>query len=242
MPQDAPEPIQIRAENLGRLSYAAALACQRARHQSVVEAREAGGGPMWILQVEHEPPVVTVTRRPGVAEHLLVDEARLNALGIELAETDRGGDITYHGPGQLVLYPILDLNRLGLRIHPYLRLLEEAVIRTLKVFGIRGERDPEATGVWVPAANSGELDRKICAMGVRLSRWCSMHGLALNVEPNLEHFQLIVPCGLSRPVTSLEQELGAKAPTLAVVREELTRQIIDLLHMQADESQERKTQ
>ncbi len=196
---------------------------------------------MWILQLEHQPPVVTVTRRPGVAEHLLVDEERLNALGIELAETDRGGDITYHGPGQLVLYPILDLNRLGLRIHPYLRLLEEAVIRTLAVFGIRGERDPEATGVWVPAERSGDLDRKICAMGVRLSRWCSMHGLALNVEPNLEHFQLIVPCGLARPVTSLEQELGAKAPTFADVREELTGQLIRLLHAQAEAHEAGKT-
>ncbi len=195
---------------------------------------------MWILQVEHQPPVVTLTRRPGVAEHLLADADRLAELGIECTETDRGGDITYHGPGQLVLYPILDLNRLGLRIHPYLRLLEEAVIRTLAVYGIRGERDPEATGVWVPAERSGELDRKICAMGVRLSRWCSMHGLALNVEPNLEHFQLIVPCGLSRPVTSLAQELGAKAPTFTVVREELTRQLIQLLHAQAEGHEDMK--
>jgi lipoyl(octanoyl) transferase len=187
---------------------------------------------MWILQVEHQPPVVTVTRRPGVAEHLLVDEARLNTLGIELAETDRGGDITYHGPGQLVLYPILDLNRLGLRIHPYLRLLEEAVIRTLAEYGIRGERDPTATGVWVPGSGPEEPARKICAMGVRLSRWCSMHGLALNVDPDLEHFQLIVPCGLARPVTSLRRELGSAAPHLDDVREQLTAQLLTLLHAQ----------
>ena len=145
-----------------------------------------------------------------------------------MVETDRGGDITYHGPGQLVAYPILDLNLLGLRIHPYMRLLEEVVIRTLAEFGVQAGRDPEATGVWVDPLQP--TSRKIAALGVRLSRWCSMHGLALNVEPDLEHFGLIVPCGLhDRSVTSLRAELGDRCPSLeevrAVVRREFESQI-----------------
>jgi lipoyl(octanoyl) transferase len=216
------------------MPYAEALSLQRARHASLVASREHGGDPMSILLVEHDPPVVTITPRPGVAEHLLVDERRLTELGIELAHTDRGGDITYHGPGQLVVYPILDLNRLGLRIHPYLRLLEEAVLRTLGSFGLRGVRDDSATGVWLPGETPEAPTRKICAMGVRLSRWCSMHGLALNVDPDLSHFDLIVPCGLAgRPVTSLRRELGPDAPDLAEVREELVGRLVGLLREQA---------
>ena len=220
----------LRIEDLGRLPYGAALEIQRARHEALVTSREVGGAAMTILLVEHDPPVITVTPRPGVSEHLLVDEARLTALGIELARTDRGGDITYHGPGQLVVYPILDLNRLGLRIHPYLRLLEESVIRTLASYDIRGVRDECATGVWIPGGEEGSPLRKICAIGVRLSRWCSMHGLALNVTPDLSHFDLIVPCGLAgRPVTSLQRELGEAAPDLAPVRERLVKHLVELL-------------
>ena len=225
--------LEIRIEDLGRLPYQKALELQRARHQALVDAREKGGGPMTILLVEHDPPVITVTARPGVAEHLLVDETRLKAMGIELASTDRGGDITYHGPGQLVVYPILDLNALHLRIHPYLRLLEEAVIRTLADFGLHGERDHCATGVWLPGESPEAPTRKICAMGVRLSRWCSMHGLALNVDPDLSHFGLIVPCGLAgRPVTSFQQELGPQAPDMAQVRERLVAHLLEGLHAQ----------
>ena len=225
-----PDIPQILIEDLGRQPYGAALAIQRDRHEALVASRAEGGGPMSILLVEHDPPVVTVTPRPGVAEHLLVDESRLAAMGIELAPTDRGGDITYHGPGQLVVYPILDLNRLGLRIHPYLRLLEEAVLRTLSGFGLEGIRDECATGVWLPGETEDAPTRKICAMGVRLSRWCSMHGLALNVDPDLSHFDLIVPCGLAgRPVTSLRRELGADAPSMPDVRERLVEQLVVLL-------------
>lgn len=236
-----PNRVPIRVENLGRLPYSEALALQRARHAALVEARERGGGEMTVLLVEHDPPVVTLTPRPGVAEHLLVDESRLAALGIELAETDRGGDITYHGPGQLVVYPILDLNRLGLRIHPYLRLLEEAVIRTLAGFGITGLRDECATGVWVPGPTDGAPTRKICAMGVRLGRWCSMHGLALNVDPDLGHFDLIVPCGLAgRPVTSLRRELGDAAPAMDAVRSALTERLLELIDEAGRSASERR--
>jgi lipoyl(octanoyl) transferase len=140
--------------------------------------------------------------------HLLASPELLSRHGVALAETDRGGDITYHGPGQLVAYPILDLNLLGLGLHAYMRLLEDAVIETCGTFGIQAQREPGATGVWVPGADGGSA--KVCAMGVRVRKWVSMHGLALNVTTNLEHFGLIVPCGLpGRPVTTVERELGA---------------------------------
>lgn len=217
--------------DLGRIGYEEALAIQRARHAEVVASRgNSGSGAAGghILLLEHDPPVITVTRRAGSRKHLLATAESLAASGVQLVETDRGGDITYHGPGQLVAYPILDLNLLGLRIHPYMRLLEEVVIRTLAEFGVQAGRDPEATGVWVDPMQP--TSRKIAALGVRLSRWCSMHGLALNVEPDLEHFGLIVPCGLhDRSVTSLRAELGDRCPSLeevkTVVRREFESQI-----------------
>lgn len=171
---------------------------------------------MTVFLLEHAPPVVTVTRRVGAAGHVLASDALLARQGIERIETDRGGDVTYHGPGQLVAYPILDLQRLGLKVHPYVRWLEQCVIDALAEDGLAGVRDPSATGVWVGAA--GAAERKIAAIGVRLSRFVSMHGFALNVAPDLAHFELIVPCGLQRPVTSLAAELGPRAPSLDAVK------------------------
>ena len=197
------------------MPYAEALSVQRDLQRRVVEARATGGAPhpMYLLLVEHAPPVITISRRRGAREHLLATDAQLAAAGVEVAETDRGGDITYHGPGQLVVYPILDLNVLGLRLHGYMRFLEQIVIDTLAHWGLQGSRLDAATGVWVNGS-------KICAMGVRLSRWVSMHGLALNVTTNLEHFDLIVPCGLAgRSVTSLRCELGRSCPAMADVVE-----------------------
>jgi len=186
------------------MPYADALALQRREQQAVIADRGVGGRQV-VLLVEHDPPVVTVTRRPEAKGHVLVDEATLARRGIELHQTDRGGDVTWHGPGQLVAYPILDLNRLGLRLHEYLRWLEGCVIDVLESFGIVGHRDPDATGVWV---DHPEGPRKIAAMGVRVSRWVSMHGLALNVDPDLSQFDVIVPCGLhGRQVTSMAAEL-----------------------------------
>jgi len=218
------------------MRYRDALDCQRAAHARVMEARarrtpsaeqarsgDAGSASVdepvgELLLVEHDPPVVTLGRRSTSRDHLVVSPERLAALGIDLEESDRGGDITWHGPGQLVAYPILDLDRLGLRIHPYMRLLEQVVIDLLADFAVHGDRDPEATGVWVE-------HRKICAMGVRVSRWISMHGLALNVDPDLRSFELIVPCGLhGRPVTSLRREFEARdggmsgVPSMAQVK------------------------
>jgi lipoyl(octanoyl) transferase len=216
----APGGHEIVVRDLGRLAYAEALALQRSLQAGVIAARAAPGGgePMHILLVEHDPPVITISRRKGARDHLLATEAQLAAAGVEVAETDRGGDITYHGPGQLVVYPIVDLNRFGLRLHGWMRRLEQAVIDTLGGFGLAADRDADATGVW---ANRDRADggAKICAMGVRVSRWVTMHGLALNVSPQLEHFELIVPCGLAgRSVTSLERELGPACPSMDAVK------------------------
>lgn len=208
--------------DLGRMRYADAFALQKQLQQEVIELRDKpthghAGALGHLLLVEHDPPVITVSRRKTARQHLIATTEALDKAGVEIAETDRGGDITYHGPGQLVVYPILDLNKLGLRLHSYMRFLEDVVIRTLAQFGIEGQRDENATGVWVNGS-------KICAMGVRVSRWVSMHGLALNVTSNLDHFNLIVPCGLAgRTVTSMERKLGKTCPTLYVVKRAIIR-------------------
>ena len=209
----------LEVRDLGEIPYADALDLQRRAQRALIEARGRegwGGGPMTLFLLEHVPPVITVSRRKTAIRHLVAGDRPLREAGVEVAETDRGGDITYHGPGQLVAYPILDLNRLGLRLHGYMRLLEQVVIDTLADFGIEGVRDPPTTGVWVGPDGQGA---KICAMGVRISRWVSMHGLALNVTTNLDHFDLIVPCGLSgRSVTSMQRELGATCPGMDEVK------------------------
>ncbi len=209
----------LTVRDLGRMPYAEAFALQKDLLRQVLEGRHAQPAPpMFLLLVEHDPPVITVSRRPGAAQHLLASADQLAGAGVEVAQTDRGGDITYHGPGQLVVYPILDLNALGLRLHGYMRLLEQAVIETLARFGIEGRRDPAATGVW-----AGDPLGKICAMGVRISQWVSMHGLALNVSTDLSHFDLIVPCGLAgRGVTSMGRLLGDGCPPMAEVKRFLT--------------------
>ena len=207
---------RIEVRDLGRMAYADAYALQKKLQLEVIEGRSAGGVPMYVLLVEHDPPVITVSRRKEARRHLTASADELASAGVEVTETDRGGDVTYHGPGQLVVYPILDLNAIGLRLHSYMRFLEGVVIDVLAGFGIEGRRDSEATGVWI----TGE--RKICAMGVRVSRWVSMHGLALNVTTNLAHFDLIVPCGLAdRAVTSMEHELGQACPSMADVKRSL---------------------
>ena len=206
----------VTIEDLGRIGYAEAYAVQQQRHAAVVESRSAESQLLGsLLLVEHNP-VVTVTRRPDAASHIVASEQLLAQQGVEVVETDRGGDVTYHGPGQLVVYPIVDLNLMNCRIVEYLRVLEEIVIETLGAFGIVGERDEGATGVWV---RSGDQSAKVCAMGVRVRRWVTMHGLALNIDPDLAHFQLIVPCGLhGRAVTSMRVLLGDNCPTMDEVK------------------------
>jgi lipoyl(octanoyl) transferase len=205
----------LTVRDLGRMPYAEAFSLQKELQRRVIEGRGGGApAPMHLLLLEHDPPVITVTRRPGAAQNLLARPEDLAAAGVEVAPTDRGGDITYHGPGQLVAYAILDLNALGLRPHGYMRLLEQSVIDVLARFGIEAGRDPAATGVW-----AGDPPAKVCALGVRIARWVSMHGLALNVTTDLSHFGLIVPCGLAgRGVTSMERLLGERCPSLNEVK------------------------
>jgi lipoyl(octanoyl) transferase len=185
----------------------------QARLVAAKRAGSAAGLPHVLLLVEH-PPVYTLGKS-GDAANVLLSEAALAARGAAYVAVDRGGDVTFHGPGQLVAYPLLDLDRLrypdggrGTDIHRYLRALEEAVIRTCVDYGLAAGRVPGRTGVWIgPDARGPE--RKVCAFGVRCSRWVTMHGLALNLNTDLGWFALIVPCGIAdRGVTSLQQELG----------------------------------
>jgi lipoyl(octanoyl) transferase len=223
-----------RVIHLGGMGYAQAYRRQVEHVEAVLAARDAGAPDLGrILLVEHDP-VITIGRRPGAARHLVASPELLARQGVEVVETDRGGDITYHGRGQLVCYPILDLNTLKMGLHAYMRMLEEAVIGVCGHFGIPAGRDAGATGVWVPTGDGRVAGpAKICAMGVRVRKWVTMHGLALNISTNLEHFKLIVPCGLAgRPVTSMEQQLaarGERCPDPREVATVLVQRLTDLI-------------
>jgi lipoyl(octanoyl) transferase len=182
---------------LGRVDYASALQLQ----QQLAADRKQGLIPDQLLLLEH-PHVITLGRN-GHLENLLADDDTMARAGIAFYPTDRGGDVTYHGPGQLVGYPILDLRDWQRDVGAYVRAVEETIIATLAEYGIAAGRIPKLTGVWV-----GE--RKIAAIGVHLSRWVTSHGFALNVSTDLSYFQYIVPCGLTRPVTSMAA-LGVRA-------------------------------
>lgn len=172
-----------------------------ALQQQLAEQRKRHEIPDQLLFVEH-PHVVTMGRN-GHMKNLIASEDILARTGIDFHHTNRGGDVTYHGPGQLVGYPILDLNDWKRDVHAYVRAVEQTIIDTIGVFGLRGERVEGATGVWVNGA-------KICAIGVHISRWVTSHGFALNVETDLQYFQYIIPCGLTLPVTSM-RALGVGA-------------------------------
>ncbi len=172
-----------------------------------------------LLFVEH-PHVYTLGKSGNMA-HLLANEAQLHEIGAEFFPIDRGGDITYHGPGQLVGYPILDLDHYFTDIHRYLRTLEEVIIQVLAEYGIAGDRSPGETGVWLDVGTP--FARKICAMGVRASRWVTMHGWAFNVNTDLKYFEYIVPCGITdKSVTSLERELKRAVP-MGEIKEKVKR-------------------
>ncbi|MEM9998085.1 MAG: lipoyl(octanoyl) transferase LipB [Bacteroidota bacterium] len=209
-------PASLLVCHLGRVGYRDAWALQRqvqARLIAAKRADEADSLPHVLLTVEH-PPVYTLGKN-GDAAHLLRSGEALADLGATFVPTDRGGDITFHGPGQLVAYPILDLDRIayadgkrGSDIHRYLRELEEAVIETCADYGLVAGRVDGRTGVWIGPDGRGP-ERKVCAMGIRCSRWVTMHGLALNVATDLGWFDHIVPCGITdRGVTSLAHECG----------------------------------
>lgn len=200
---------EIIFQELGLIDYAKAWDYQDGLFTDIIRIKthnrnlapdEQVSTPNYLLFCQH--PHVYTLGKSGAAEHLLIDEQRLDLIGASYYKINRGGDITYHGPGQLVGYPILDLDNFFTDIHKYLRFLEEAVILTLKEYGIEAGRVNGQTGVWIE-------DRKICAIGVRSSRWVTMHGFAFNINTNLDYFGYIVPCGISdKGVTSLQKELG----------------------------------
>jgi lipoyl(octanoyl) transferase len=181
-------------EDLGRMSYREAFEIQL----QLASERKQGLGVDHLLFVEH-PHVITIGRN-GHEENLLAPKATLERAGIELHESDRGGDVTYHGPGQIVAYPIMDLREWKRDVGAFVRSMEQVLIATLADFGIAARRIPTMTGVWTGETGS---EAKIAAIGVHLSRWVSTHGWALNVSTDLRYFQYIVPCGLAKPVTSM---------------------------------------
>jgi lipoate-protein ligase B len=188
---------KCEVRDCGRVGYSEAFAMQR----ELVDRRKRGEIPDQLLFIEH-PHVITLGRN-GHMENLLASEEVIRRAGITFCETDRGGDITYHGPGQIVGYPIFDLREWKRDVTAYVRAMEQAIINALGFFGIQSGREPGATGVWTAAG-------KICAIGVHISRWVTSHGFALNHSTDLSYFQYIVPCGLTKPVTSM-QALGRMA-------------------------------
>lgn len=200
------------------MPYADAYRIQTEHLERVVASRDSAAPISGvILLVEHDP-VITVSRRATAQSNVIATSDALRLAGVDVQPTDRGGDVTYHGPGQLVAYPIIDLNAHHLRIIDYIRLLEAAILDTLASIGVQAHTDPGATGVWVKP-RVGEPDAKVAAIGVRVRHWVSMHGLSINVDPDMRHFNLIVPCGLhGRGVTSLRDVLGDGCPSMERVK------------------------
>lgn len=197
------------------------------KHENRVNSTEL---PTENFLIFNEHPHVYTLGKSGKPEHLLLDEKALEEKEATYYKINRGGDITYHGPGQIVGYPILDLDNFFTDIHLYLRTLEEAIILTLNDYGIQAGRYPSFTGVWIDGDN--EKARKICAMGVRASRWVTMHGFAFNVNADLSYFGNIVPCGIDdKDVTSMERELGYK-PNIDEVKDKLKGHIANLFAME----------
>jgi lipoyl(octanoyl) transferase len=230
-PLNAPNILQtpptVQIEHWGLIDYEEAWRRQEILQQSLIQAKltrregddESSALSGHLIFCEH-PHVFTLGRN-GKADNMLATEDELRKAGASLVETNRGGDITYHGPGQLICYPIFDLEYYFTDLHRYMRALENAVIQTIASYGIKGEPYPGFTGVWVEPNLAGR-ERKICAMGVRTSRWVTMHGLALNVNPDLAYFDMMVPCGIEgKAVTSISGETGL-SPTLDEVAEKLT--------------------
>jgi lipoyl(octanoyl) transferase len=180
----------------------------------------------YLLFVEH--PHVYTLGKSGDEKNLLINEELLEEKNAQYYKINRGGDITYHGPGQLVAYPILDLDNFFTDIHKYLRLLEETIILTLAEYGIKGERSNGETGVWIDVNDKAKA-RKICAMGVRCSRWVTMHGWGFNVNADLGYFNNIIPCGIQdKAVTSLNKELGLAEVNMSEVKEKLLKHFSQL--------------
>jgi lipoyl(octanoyl) transferase len=225
---------QVKFIDLGLTDYKQAWDYQEELFKKVVETKisnrklsqeQQSATSSALIFCEH--PHVYTLGNSGNIKHLLINNEQLVQKNATFYETNRGGDITYHGPGQIVGYPILDLDNFFTDIHKYLRYLEEIVILTLAEFNITASRSKGETGVWIESENPYKA-RKICAMGVKASRWVTMHGFALNVNADLKYFNNIIPCGISnKAVTSIEKEVGEKVE-LALVKQKLKKHFSDL--------------
>ena len=223
---------KIELQDLGLKDYKQTWDYQEQLFKGIVDSkiknrREKSIKPTnnYFVLVEH--PHVYTLGKSGDMSNLLVNEGELKSKNASFYKVNRGGDITYHGPGQIVGYPILDLDNFFTDIHKYLRFLEEMIILTLAEYGLKAERSPGETGVWLDVGTP--FARKICAMGVRASRWVTMHGFALNVNANLGYFDLMIPCGIrGKAVTSLNVELGVKEVSIEEVKEKLLKHFAHL--------------
>jgi lipoyl(octanoyl) transferase len=229
---------RVEFRDLGLMDYQLAWDYQESLFEEIVaikiknrnsELAIQNPTPNYLLFVEH--PHVYTLGKSGKQENLLLDESGLVANGATFYKINRGGDITYHGPGQLVGYPILDLDNFFTDIHTYLRLLEEAVILTLAEYGIESGRIKGLTGVWLDSINQTN-PRKICALGVKSSRWITMHGFAFNINSDLDYFGHIIPCGIQdKAVTSLKKELG-RAVDMGEIKEKMKKHLSVLFEME----------
>jgi lipoyl(octanoyl) transferase len=236
----------VLIEDLGLVDYQQTWDYQTELFNSIIEKKLAlrdlpeadqHAPASYLLLCEH--PHVYTLGKSGKRENLLINESQLQNVHATYHEINRGGDITYHGPGQLVGYPIFDLDSYFTDIHKYLRFLEEAIIRTLAEFDISAGRIDGLTGVWIEFENPINA-RKICAMGVKASRWVTMHGFALNVQPDLSYFKNIIPCGIDdKAVTSMAEELGTSV-SMQEVKKVLVNHIVDLFEITIDQSSKLK--
>lgn len=223
---------QIEIRDLGRLDFKEAWDYQEAIFKGILDIKIKNRReeltvetPNYFLFVEH--PHVYTLGKSGDGENLLIKEEKLAEIGATFYKINRGGDITYHGPGQIVGYPIIDLENFFTDIHKYLRFLEEMVILTLAEYDLKAERSQGETGVWLDVGTP--FARKICALGVRASRWVTMHGFAFNINTNLGYFDHMVPCGIKgKAVTSLNVELGKKEVSVSEVKEKLLKHFATL--------------
>lgn len=234
----------VQIQDLGVMDYKDAWSYQETLFQEILDIkianrREAANAqtPNYLLYVAH--PHVYTLGKSGDFANLLLNEKQLEEKGASYYKVNRGGDITYHGPGQVVGYPILDLENFFTDIHKYLRLLEETMIMVLADYGLKGVRSEGETGVWLDAGTP--FARKICAMGVRASRWVTMHGFALNVNANLGYFDNIIPCGIrGKGVTSLNVELGVAAVNEEQVKEKIVKYFSQLFEAEMVPAQAEK--
>jgi lipoyl(octanoyl) transferase len=232
----------MQIEDLGLKDYKETWEYQEFLFQKILQIKSSNRNeklnretPNFFLFVEH--PHVYTLGKSGHIENLLISEEKLKSIEAKFYKINRGGDITYHGPGQIVGYPILDLENFFTDIHKYMRFLEEMIILTLAEYNIKAERSKGETGVWIDVGTP--FARKICAMGVRASRWITMHGFALNVNTDLGYFDNMIPCGIKgKAVTSLNVELGKPEISLEEVKEKLLKHFLVLFEAEINEKTE----